>query len=74
MRYVEYINDNWYWTGWYESVGQFHTNISKKIEKPELLGLGMKAKPILREEDRRRIEGVPVVEEASDEHEAGPSR
>ena len=53
LRYVEYINDNWYWTGWYESSGQFYTNISKKIEKPELLGLGTKAKPILLEEDRK---------------------
>ena len=74
LRYVEYINDNWYWTGWYESSGQFHTNISKKIEKPELLGLGTKAKPILQEEDRRRIEKVPAVEETSDRHETGPSR
>ena len=74
MRYVEYINDHWYWIGWYGSARQFHTNISKRIEKPKLLGLGTKAKPILQEEDRRRIEGVPAVEETSDGHEAGPSR
>ena len=39
-----------------------------------MLGLGTKAKPILQEEDRRQIEGVPTVEETSDGHEAGPSR
>ena len=74
MRYVEYINDNWYWTGWYGSTGQFHTNVSKRIEKPELLGLGTKAKPILQEEDRKRIEKVLAIDETSDGHGAGPSR
>ena len=49
-------------------------NISNKIEKPELLGLGTKAKPILFEEDRKRIEKVPTIDETSDGHEAGPSR
>ena len=74
MRYVEYINNNWYWTGWYGSAGQFHTNVSKKIEKLELLGLGTKAKPILQEEDHKRIEKVPTIDETSDGHRAGPSR
>ena len=74
MRYIEYINDNWYWTSWYGSARQFHTNISKRIEKPELLGLGTKAKLILQEEDRKQIKKVPVVEETSDGHEARPSR
>ena len=74
LRHVEYINDDWYWTGWNGSARQFHTNISKKIAKPELLGLGTKAKPILKEEDRRRIEGVPAIEETNDGYEAGPSR
>ena len=53
LHYVEYINDNWYWTGWNGSARQFHINVTKKIEKPELLGLGTKAKPILQEEDHR---------------------
>ena len=74
MRYVEYINDSWYWTSWSGGARQFHTNISKKIEKPELLGLGTKAKPILLEEDRKRIEQVPAIDETSDGHEARPSR
>ena len=74
LRHVEYINDSWYWTGWYGSARQFHMNTSKKIEKPELLGLGAKAKPILFEEDHKRIEKVPAIDETSDGHEAEPSR
>ena len=74
MRYVEYIYDNWYWIGWYGSAWQFHTSISKKIEKLELLGLGTKAKPILLEEDRKRIDKVPAINETSDRHKARPSR
>ena len=49
-------------------------NITKKIEKPKLLGLETKAKPILQEEDCRRIEKAPVVNEASDGHKAGPNQ
>ena len=36
--------------------------------------MGTKAKPILLEEDRKRIEKVPIIDETSDGHEAGPSR
>ena len=74
LHYVKYINDNWYWTGWYRSTRQFHTNITKRIEKPELLGLGTKSRPILQEEDCKRIEKAPVVNETSDGHKAGPSQ
>ena len=74
LRYVEYINDNWYWTGWYRSARQFHMNIIKRIEKPELLGLGIKSRPILQEEDCKWIEKAPVVNETSDRHEARPSQ
>ena len=73
LRYVEYINDNWYWTGWNGNAWQFHTNITKKIEKPELLGLGTKAKPILQEQDHRRIEKAPAIDDTSDGHKAEPS-
>ena len=44
------------------------------IEKPELLGLEIKSKPALQEEDRKRIEKVTAIDETSDGHEAGPSR
>ena len=49
-------------------------NVSKRIEKLKLLGLGTKAKPILQEEDRKRIEKVPAIDETSDGHGAGPSQ
>ena len=49
-------------------------NQTNHIEKPELLGLGTKSKPALQEEDRKRIEKVPAIDETSDGHEAGPSR
>ena len=74
LRYVEYINDTWYWIGWNKSARQFYTNHTNYIEKPELLGLGTKSKPTLQEKDRKRIEKVPAIDETSDGHEAGPSR
>ena len=74
MRYVEYINDTWYWIGWNKSARQFYTNQTNRIDKPELLGLGTKSKPALQEEDRKRIEKVPTIDETSDGHKAGPSR
>ena len=49
-------------------------NRTNHIEKPELLGLGIRSTPILQEEDRKRIEKVPAIDETSDRHEAGPSR
>ena len=74
LHYVEFINDTWYWIGWNKSARQFYTNQTNHIEKPELLGLGTKSKPALQEEDRKRIEKVPAIDETSDGHEAGPSR
>ena len=74
LRYVEYINDTWYWIGWNEKAKAFYTNRTNCIEKPELLGLGTKSTPILQEEDHKRIEKVPAIDETSDGHEAGPSR
>ena len=50
LCYIEYINNTWYWIGWNRSTQQFFTNILKWVEKPELLGLGTKAKPILQED------------------------
>ena len=74
MCYVEYINNTWYWIGWNKSAQQFYMNQTNHIKKPELLGLGTKSTPILQEEDRKRIEKVPVIDETSDRHKAGPSR
>ena len=73
MRYVEYINDTWYWIGWNKSARQFYMNQTNHIEKPELLGLETKLTPILQEEDHKRIEKVPMIDETSDGHKAGPS-
>ena len=39
-----------------------------------MLELGTKAKPILQEEDHKRIEKVLAIDETSDGHRAGPSR
>ena len=36
--------------------------------------MGTKLTPILQEEDRKRIEKVPAIDEMSDGHEAEPSR
>ena len=49
-------------------------NRTNRIKKLELLGLGTKSAPILQEEDCRRIEKVPTIDETSDGHKAGPSR
>ena len=49
-------------------------NRTNCIEKPELLGLGTRSTPALQEEDRKRIDKVPVIDETSDGHKAGPSR
>ena len=48
-------------------------NQTNRIKKPELLGSGTKSTPILQEEDCKQIEKVPVINETSDGHEAGPS-
>ena len=73
LRYVEYINNTWYWIGWNESTKAFYTNHTNRIEKLELLGLGTKSTPILQEEDCKRIEKVPAIDKTSDGHKAGPS-
>ena len=39
-----------------------------------MLGLETKSKPVLQEEDRKRIEKVPAIDETSDGHEARLSR
>ena len=39
-----------------------------------MLGLGIKAKPILQEEDCQWIERIPAIDETSDRHKAGPSQ
>ena len=74
LRYIEYINETWYWIGWNRSIWQFYTNILNRIEKPEVLELETKSKPILEEEDHKRIDKVPAIDEMSDGHKAGPSR
>ena len=74
LRYVEYINNTWYWIGWNKKAKVFYMNRTNRIKKPELLGLRTKLTPILQEEDRKRIEKVPAIGETSDRHKAGPSR
>ena len=53
LRYIEYINDTWYWIGWNKKAKAFYTNRTNRIEKPELLGLGTRSTPALQEEDRK---------------------
>ena len=72
-RPVEYINDAWYRTRWSVDAQQYYTNLSRKIEHPEQLGLGTKTTPIPAEVDQRRLQGVPRIEETNKGQKEGPS-
>ena len=62
LRYIEYINDTWYWIAWSDQHKRFFINETFQIEKLEIFELGTKAKPILSEEDRKcnRLVGVVI--------------
>ena len=72
-RTVEFINDAWFRTGWSVDIKSFYTNKNQKITHPEQFGLGTKEAPILSEEDQKRLQGVPSIEETHDGQEEGPS-
>ena len=70
---VEFINDAWFRTGWSVDIKSFYTNKNQRITRPEQFGLGTKEAPILSEEDQKRLQGVPSIEETYDGQEEGPS-
>ena len=70
---VEFINDTWFRTGWSVDIKSFYTNKNQRITHPEQFGLGTKEAPILSEEDQRRLQGVPSIEETHNGQEEGPS-
>ena len=71
---VEFINDTWYRIAWSKDAGKFYTNTNQRIQYPEEFGLGTKATPILSEEDQRRLQGVPSIEETQEGQQERPQK